>query len=93
MGAQLGCGVLQPIAVLSFVDQVLVGVQPRQRENKDPASASDAGSRSLGVVRLSRYGFVTASPDTVASVLCAKRIPYTPSVDLSFPAVTSADLS
>ena len=32
-------------------------------------------------------------PLTVASVLCAKRMPYTPSVDLSFPAETSADLS
>jgi hypothetical protein len=39
------------------------------------------------------YGFVTVRPVTRASVLCAKRMPYTPSVDLSLPAVTSADLS
>jgi len=29
----------------------------------------------------------------MASVLCAKRIPYTPSVDLSFLSATRADLS
>ena len=37
------------------------------------------------------YGCVTVSPVTIASVLCANRTPYTPSVDLSFPAVTNAD--
>lgn len=37
------------------------------------------------------YGCVTVSPVTIASVLCANRTPYTPSVDLSFPAATSSD--
>jgi hypothetical protein len=40
-----------------------------------------------------RQFFVIVKPATVTSVLCAKRIPYTPSVDLSFPAVTSAALA
>ena len=36
------------------------------------------------------HGFVTDNPVTVPSVLCANLIPYTPSVDLSFPAVTKS---
>ncbi len=31
------------------------------------------------------YGLVTFESVTVASVLCANRIPYTPSADFSFP--------
>src|SRR5262249_60286995 len=42
--------------------------------------------------RLSNYCFSTVSPVTVASVLCANRIPHTPSMDLSFPAPTTSDL-
>jgi len=37
------------------------------------------------------YGCVTVSPVTIASVLCANRTPYTPSVDLSLPAPTTPD--
>ena len=36
---------------------------------------------------------VFASAVTLPSVLCANRMPYTPSVDFSFPAPTTADLS
>lgn len=39
----------------------------------------------------SGHGCVTVSPVTIASVLCAKRTPYTPSIDFSFPAPTTAD--
>src|SRR5215467_6857368 len=41
----------------------------------------------------SPQGLVRVKPVTIASVLCAKRRPYTPSVDLSFPLLTSADRS
>ena len=41
----------------------------------------------------SSYGWVTFKSVTIASVLCANRIPYTPSVDFSFPGTTSSDLS
>src|SRR5215813_14158347 len=39
------------------------------------------------------YGLLNFKSLTVASVLCANRIPYTPSVDFSFPGTTSPDLS
>ncbi len=38
------------------------------------------------------YCFFIESPVTRPSVLCANRIPYTPSVDLSLPAPTSSAL-
>ena len=37
--------------------------------------------------------FVMLKPVITASTLCVKRIPYTPSVDWSFPAPTSCALS
>ena len=37
------------------------------------------------------YGLVTASPVTNPSVLWAKRMPYTPSVDFRCPAPTTSD--
>ena len=57
----------------------------------------DAGDRHLWALLEAarpapRYGFAAASPVTVASVLCANRIPHTPSVDVSFPAATNSDL-
>ena len=57
-----------------------------RKKGRDPSGR--APSRLAG----GPYGCVTVSPVTTASVLCANRTPYTPSVDLSFPAVTSADL-
>ena len=42
---------------------------------------------------LLRHGVVIERPVTTASVLCAKRMPYVPSVDLSFPWATRSDLS
>lgn len=44
--------------------------------------------------RLIRYGYglVTVSPVTIASVLCPKRMPYTPSVEPSRPLITTSAL-
>src|SRR5579871_354806 len=39
------------------------------------------------------YGLVIFKFETITSVLCAKRRPYTPSVDFSLPSVTSVALS
>jgi hypothetical protein len=39
------------------------------------------------------YGFVIFRSVTITSVLCANLIPYTPSVDLSFPGLTNCALS
>src|SRR5262245_3215414 len=44
-------------------------------------------------MRFAHHGLVIVRPLTSASVLCANRMPYTPSVDLSFPSATSFDLS
>src|SRR6267378_120567 len=41
---------------------------------------------------MSRYGFVRVKPETRPSVLCAKRMPYTPSVDLSLLVPTTSAL-
>ena len=43
-------------------------------------------------LHMEHYCFVMVKPVTVASVLCAKRMPNTPSVDFSLPAATTSAL-
>src|SRR6185312_6547124 len=64
--------------------------------------ANQTGVRTVRIVSRQRHDtirtallrlyFLTARPVTRPSVLCAKRMPYTPSVDLSLPGATSSAL-
>ena len=65
--------------------------RPRHRATADLGITHLITSR--GKARLDEDYLVTVSPVTVASVLWANRIPYTPSVDFSLPSMTSVDLS
>ena len=60
-----------------------------------PRTGQDPRPKDLGLapLRCDAYPFVIAKPVMTASTLWVKRMPYTPSVDCSFPAPTSCALS
>ena len=66
------------------------------REARDAAACVVTRRASFAGTALSsapRYGVVTVSPVTTASVLWPNRMPYTPSVLFNFPSPTTADRS